>query len=305
LISLTQTTRVEGCRATSDDLAYTFCPTRARRRGADDADTDLKARHRAMWAAGDYPSMVETWLLPLGLRLVEACHITRGMRVLDVAAGSGNAAIPAAQRGATVTATDLTPELLEAGRSRPESRGLAIDWVEADAESLPFADQSFDVVVSAIGAMFVPHHQPVADELVRVCRQGGTVGLLSWTPEGIVGEMFRTMAPFSPAPPPGAQPAPLWGSEEHLRELVGERVGWRTLERDVLEVTAFPHPAAFADDFKQRYGPTIATRANAAKEHRDAAFDAAFERLFHEWNTGAPDRARFEFEYLLAVGERI
>ena len=257
-----------------------------------------------MWASGDYPAMVDGWLLPLGQRLVEACGVAPGIRVLDVAAGSGNAAIPAAERGATVTASDLTPELLEAGRNRAEAEGLEIDWVEADAQRLPFADGSFDVVMSTVGVMFVPHHQPVADELVRVCRRGGSLGLLSWTSEGIVGGMFRAMAPFAPPPPPGAQPAPLWGSEEHLHALFGERIDWRMLSRDVLEVTAFPRPAAFAEEFKQRYGPTVAARANAAKEDRGAEFDEALERFFEEWNRGTPDRARFEFEYLLAVGER-
>src|ERR687889_1703429 len=117
-------------------------------------DTDLKARHRAMWAEGDYASMVETFLLPLGPRLVEACGIGPGMRVLDVAAGTGNASIPAAQRGANVTASDLTPELLEAGRERARGAGVELEWAEADAEHLPFADASFDVVISSIGAMF-------------------------------------------------------------------------------------------------------------------------------------------------------
>src|ERR671910_2198277 len=203
------------------------------------SDPELKARHRAIWASGDYSSMVETFLLPLGPRLVEACGIGPGMRVLDVAAGTGNASIPAAQRGASVTASDLTPELLEAGRAKAEADGLELEWVEADAENLPFADESFDVVMSSIGAMFAPQHQKVADELVRVCRPGGTIGLLSWTPEGQIGALFRTMGPFAPPPPPGAQPAPLWGSEEHLRGLLGERVRLAAPERDTLEVTAF------------------------------------------------------------------
>ena len=145
------------------------------------ADIELKARHRAMWASGDYPSMVETWLLPLGPRLVAASGIGPGMRVLDVAAGTGNASIPAAQAGADVTASDLTPELLEAGQRRADAAGVTLAWVEADAEHLPFDDESFDVVISSIGAMFAPHHQETADELVRVCRPGGTIGLLSWT----------------------------------------------------------------------------------------------------------------------------
>ena len=128
-------------------------------------DSELKARHRAMWASGDYPDMVETFLLPLGPRLVEACGIGSGNVVLDVAAGTGNASIPAAKAGARVTASDLTPELLQAGRVRAESEGLTLDWVQADAEHLPFEDESFDVVISSIGAMFAPHHQDVADEL--------------------------------------------------------------------------------------------------------------------------------------------
>ena len=201
-------------------------------------DSELKARHRAMWASGDYPSMVETFLLPLGPRLVDACGIGQGMRVLDVAAGTGNASIVAAQRGASVTASDLTPELLDAGRARAESEGVELEWVEADAENLPFEDASYDVVMSSIGAMFAPHHQDVADELVRVCRPGGTIGLLSWTPEGMIGALFRTMGPYAPPPPPGAQPPPLWGSEDHLRELFGDRVEWNTLERDNLEISA-------------------------------------------------------------------
>src|SRR3954465_6624660 len=190
--------------------------------------SELKARHRAMWASGDYPEMVETFLLPLGPRLVEACGIVPGMHVLDVAAGTGNASIPAARTGATVTASDLTPELLEAGRRRAEAEGVTLEWTEAHAEHLPFADASFDVVMSSIGAMFAPHHQDVADELVRVCRPGGTIGLLSWTPEGMIGALFRMMGPFAPPPPPGAQPPPLWGSEEHLQGLFGDRVRFGT-----------------------------------------------------------------------------
>ena len=268
------------------------------------ADAELKARHRAMWASGDYPSMVETFLTPLGPRLVDACEIGTGVRVLDVAAGTGNASIPAAERGAEVTASDLTPELLEAGRARAEAAGVALDWAEADAENLPFGDSSFDVVISAIGVMFAPHHQAAADELVRVCRPGGKIGLLSWTPDGMLGALFATMKPFAPPPPPGAQPPPLWGGEEHLRELFGDRVEFGTLKRDVLEITAFERPGDYAEHFKQRYGPTIAARANAAKEGREEEFDAALDQFCDEWNRGSADAARFEMEYLVAVGKR-
>ena len=267
-------------------------------------DTELKARHRAMWASGDYPSMVETFLTPLGPRLVDACGIGPGMRVLDVAAGTGNASIPAAERGATVTASDLTPELLEAGRRRAEAQGLELDWVEGDAENLPFDDGSFDVVMSAIGAMFAPHHQEVADELVRVCRPGGTIGLLSWTPEGMIGALFRTMGPFAPPPPPGAQPPPLWGGEEHLRGLLGDRVEFRSIERDVLEVTAFERPQDYATHFKEKYGPTIATLKNARAGGREEELVEALDRFCDEWNLGTPDRPRFEQEYLLTVATR-
>jgi SAM-dependent methyltransferase len=267
-------------------------------------DSELKTRHRAMWASGDYPSMVETFLLPLGPRLVEACGVEAGMTVLDVAAGTGNASIPAAERGARVTASDLTPELLEAGRQRAGSAGLELDWVAADAEHLPFEDGAFDVVMSSIGAMFAPFHQVVADELVRVCRPGGTVGLLNWTPDGMIGALFRTMGPFAPTPPPGAQPPPLWGGEDHLRELFGGRVDWRTLERDALEVTAFERPRDYGEHFKARYGPTIVARANATKTGREAEFDEALDAFCEEWNRGTADQARFEMEYLIAVGTR-
>ena len=268
------------------------------------ADSELKARHRAMWASGDYPSMVETFLLPLGPRLVEACGIGPGTKVLDVAAGTGNAAIPAAAAGASVTASDLTPELFDAGRARAAAEGVELDWVEADAEGLPFEDASYDVVMSSIGAMFAPHHERVADELARVCRPGGRVGLLCWTPEGMIGALFRTMGPFAPPPPPGAQPPPLWGSEDHLRGLFGDRVRFDGASRGVLEVNAFEHPHDFGEHFKERYGPTIAARANAARDGREAEFDEALDAFCDEWNRGSADDARFEMEYLLAVGER-
>jgi SAM-dependent methyltransferase len=268
------------------------------------SDVELKGRHRAMWASGDYPSMVETFLLPLGPRLVEACGIGPGMRVLDVAAGTGNASLPAAALGADVTASDLTPELLDAGRRRAEAAGLELEWVEADAERLPFDDASFDVVMSSIGAMFAPRHQAVADELVRVCRPDGTIGLLSWTPEGMIGALFRAMGPFAPPPPPGAQPAPLWGSEDHVRTLFGDRVDLQTLTRESLAIDAFARPREYGEHFKDRYGPTIAARANAERNGRAAEFDETLDRFCDEWNRGTPERARFEQEYLVAVGVR-
>ena len=267
-------------------------------------DAELKARHAKMWASGDYPSMVETFLLPLGPRLVEAAGIGSGMRVLDVAAGTGNASIPAAEKGADVTASDLTPELLDAGRARAEAAGLELEWAVADAENLPFDDESFDVVMSSIGAMFAPFHEKVADEFVRVCRPGGTIAFLNWTPEGMIGALFRTMGPFAPPPPEGAQSPPLWGSEDHLKGLFGDRVDWGTLEREDLTITAFDHPHDYGEHFKDRYGPTIAARANAEKNGKAEELDAALDAFCDEWNRGSDDDARFEKEYLVAVGRR-
>ena len=268
------------------------------------ANSELKARHRKMWASGDYPSMVETFLLPLGSRLVEACGIGAGMSVLDVAAGTGNASIPAAERGASVTASDLTPEFFEAGRARAKSAGVELEWVEADAENLPFEDAAFDVVMSSIGAMFAPYHQDVASELARVCRPGGTIGMLNWTPEGMIGALFRAMGPFAPPPPEGAQPPPLWGGEDHVRAQFGDKVEWRTFEREMLDITAFERPHDYGEHFKAKYGPTIVARGNASKTGREAEFDEVLDRFCDEWNLGTAEDARFEQEYLVAVGTR-
>jgi hypothetical protein len=158
--------------------------------------------------------------------------------------------------------------------------------------------------MSAIGVMFAPHHQLAADELVRVCKPGGTIGLLSWTPEGQIGELFRTMKPFAPPPPAGAQSPPLWGSEDHQDQLFGDRVTFTSRTRDVLEVTAFAHPHDYAQHFKDRYGPTIVARANAERNGQAADFDAALDRFCDEWNRGSEDDARFEMAYSLAVGTR-
>jgi SAM-dependent methyltransferase len=271
---------------------------------SDISDLELKQRHRRMWASGDYPQMVDTFLLPLGPRLVTACGIKSGMKVLDVAAGTGNAAIPAAATGADVIASDLTPELFEAGRKRGRAKGVQLEWVEADAENLPFEDESFDVVMSSIGAMFAPDHEKVASELVRVCRKGGTIGMLNWTPEGMIGDLFKTMRPFAPPSPPGAQPPPLWGSEGHLRRLFGHRVEWRMLERQDLEISAFEKPTDYAEHFKAYYGPTIAVRTNAEKMGQEGDLDAALEEFCHRWNRGSDDKAHFKQEYVLAVGIR-
>lgn len=193
---------------------------------------------------------------------------------------------------------------------RPRSRNskeasLDLDWVQADAERLPFQDASFDVVMSSIGAMFAPRHQQTADELVRVCRPGGRIALLSWTPEGMVGALFRAMGPFAAPPPPDAQPAPLWGTVEHLAQLFAERVDFDTLRQEALEVTAFKRPEDFAEHFRTLYGPTIAIEANARENGRGEEFGAALRALCVDHDRGTPDQARFEMDYLLAIGTRV
>ncbi|WP_199430873.1 class I SAM-dependent methyltransferase [Qaidamihabitans albus] len=259
--------------------------------------TDIKAKHRAMWALGDYPSVAADVIPALGPALVEACRIKPGDRVLDVAAGSGNAAIPAAIAGAEVVASDLTPELLTSGRRLAENLGLSLDWRAADAEALPFADDEFDAVISCVGVMFAPHHQASADELVRVVRPGGRIGLINWTPEGFIGQMFATMKPYAPPPPVGAQPPPLWGREDHVRLLLGDRVTDIVARREQLTVDCFGTPEEFRDFFKACYGPTIAVyRAIADTPDHVQELDRELVELARRHGHG---NGTMEWEYLL------
>ncbi len=276
------------------------------RSAATEVDQALKAKHRAMWAQGDYPELAHDLITPLGPALVTASGVGPGERVLDVAAGAGNASIPAAAAGASVVASDLTPELFDAGRRAAARAGVEVDWQQADAEELPFPDASFDTVLSCVGVMFAPHHQPAADELVRVCRPGGTIGLLSWTPEGFIGQMFATMKPYAPPPPAGAQPPPLWGNEAHVRELLGDRVTEVSASRATLRVDHFRDPADFRDYFKARYGPTISVyQAIAGDPERVAALDRELAELAQRHDVGAAGRTVLEWEYLLLTCERV
>jgi SAM-dependent methyltransferase len=266
-------------------------------------DRELETGAGAVWALGDYPKVAREVLGDLGDELVAACGIGPGQRVLDVAAGSGNVALRAARAGAAVVAVDITPALLEAGRREASARGLELDWVEADAEALPFADGAFDVVTSCVGAMFAPDHRATAAELLRVCRAGGTIGMINWTPEGAVGEFFEVFAPYAP-PPPGAVPPVAWGGEEHLRGLFGDRVDWLRLERAGLVVDHFASPGDWCDYYKRNFGPTIAAYAAAGPDHV-AALDRDFLQFATRWNRGGPGGpARFELEYLLAVARK-
>lgn len=266
-----------------------------------DIDRALKARHRAMWALGDYDA-VSTQIIPeLGRLLVEAVSIGPGQRVVDVAAGSGNASIPAARAGAQVVATDLTPELLEIGRLRAAGLGLDLRWQEADAEALPFGDGEFDAVISCVGVMFAPHHTASAGELVRVARPGARIGLVAWTPEGFIGQLFAAMRPYAAPPPPGAQPPPWWGREDHVRELFGDRVDDLTFEHRVLAVDHFAHPEDFRDYFRKNYGPTIAAyRGIADDQERTAALDRDLVDLARRHLTASG----MGWEYLLVTARR-
>ncbi|HEX5994138.1 MAG TPA: class I SAM-dependent methyltransferase, partial [Jiangellales bacterium] len=198
-----------------------------------------------------------------------------------------------------------TPELLEAGRVDARRRGAELAWQEADAEALPFADAEFDTVISCVGVMFAPHHQRAADEMVRVTRPGGTIGLISWTPQGFIGRMFGVMKPYAAPPPAGAQPPPLWGDAEHVRELLGDRITDMVAERRILDVDRFLSGAEFRDFFKATYGPTIAVyqRLAAAGDTVGMAdLDRALAELGDEYMR--PDTRVMEWEYLLLTARR-
>jgi ubiquinone/menaquinone biosynthesis C-methylase UbiE len=178
----------------------------------------LKERARATWAAGNF-DVVAQFILSVGEKLVEVADIEPRMRVLDVACGTGNATIPAAKAGAVTTGLDLVPELLAHAKRHAYESGVEIEWVEGDAEALPFADGSFDRVLSTFGVMFAPRHDVTAAELARVCSPGGTIAVANWTPEGMNGDMFKIVGSRMPPPPPIAQPPLLWGTEDHVRQL--------------------------------------------------------------------------------------
>ena len=261
----------------------------------------IKTKHRAMWALGNYDRVSVEVVGGLGPALVDAVDIRPNERVLDVAAGSGNASLLAAIRTAGVVATDLTPELVETGRQRSVAKGLTIQWEEADAEYLPFVDDDFDVTLSCVGVMFAPFHQPVADELIRVTKPGGRIALINWTPAGFIGQMFATMKPFAAQPPAGASPGPLWGDEDHVRDLFGDRISGLRAERWNLSVDNFASGEEFRAYFAAHYGPTIAAYRNVADDptmtaELDKALIALAER--HGVDTGHMD-----WEYLLVVAE--
>ena len=213
----------------------------------------VKARQQKMWASGNYAA-VAARIVPMAEHLAEAAGLRPGDRVLDVATGSGNAALAAARYGCEVTGIDYVPELLERGRARAAAEGLEITFAEGDAEDLAFPDASFDAVLSALGVMFASDQERAAAELVRVCRPGGTIGLVNWTPAGFIGRLLKTVTRHVP-PPAGVRPPTQWGTEERLRELLGDAVSRLEVTRRTY-VWRFRSPEEFASFFKEQYGPT-------------------------------------------------
>jgi ubiquinone/menaquinone biosynthesis C-methylase UbiE len=272
---------------------------------AADTNRSLKAAHRAMWALGDYHTFATSTVWELGPVLVDACRLSRGQRVLDVAAGTGNVAIRAATAGAAVVASDLTPENFEAGRRAARAAGVEVKWIEGDAEALPFEDEEFDVVTSCFGAMFAPDQQKVANELLRVCRAGGTIGMINFTQEGRGGDFFRLLAPYAPPPPPGVLPPLMWGNEDHVRKLFGKRVeSLEVTRREYVERAASPR--AYLDLFKQTFGPMVAISASLANQpERAAALDRDFLEFVGRSNRRTPESpVQIPYEYLLVVARK-
>jgi SAM-dependent methyltransferase len=264
-------------------------------------DHALAATHRAMWALGDYALMAEEVMAPLGPVLVAATGIGPGVRVLDVAAGSGNISLPAAKTGAAVVSTDLTPDLLRRSQARAAAQGLTLDYREANAHALPFGDGEFDTVLSAIGVQFAPDQQRAADELIRVCRPGGMIGVISWTAEGFFGRMLATIRPYRPSLSPAVPPAALWGRERYVAGLFGDRVQRVTTLRGDLTVNRFDGAEDVHTYFKNHYGPTIEAYANIGHNRVLAAeLDAQLVELAQQYLADGT----MQWEYLLVTAER-
>ena len=261
----------------------------------------ITARQQKVWSAGDY-SVVAARIQVISELLADAADIPAGSRVLDVAGGSGNTALAAARNGSRVVSLDYVPSLLERARERAGAEGLAVETVEGDAQALPFPDGSFDAVVSVLGAMFAPDQRRTAAEMLRVCREGGTIALANWTPEGFIGQLFKTVGAHVP-PPPGLTPPPRWGDEDHVRDLLGDDVrDVRTRRREY--TWRFTSPDEFVELFRDFYGPTVVAFAGLEPEGRDAlAADlAALARRFDR-NAGSGPVA-IPAEYLEVVAVR-
>jgi ubiquinone/menaquinone biosynthesis C-methylase UbiE len=260
----------------------------------------VKARQHAAWSTGNY-AVVGTTLQIVGENLCEALDLRAGSRVLDVAAGNGNATLAAARRWCDVTSTDYVPALLELGRARASAEGLQVRFQEADAEALPYADASFDVVMSTFGVMFTPDQQKAAAELARVCKPGGRIGLANWTPESFIGQVFKTIGKYL-TPPAGVMSPALWGTEARLHALFGANA--RQIMATRRDFTfRYRSPAHFMEVFRTYYGPV--NKAFAALEgERQAALSGDLMALIESRNRSGDATLVLPSEYLEVVVER-
>jgi ubiquinone/menaquinone biosynthesis C-methylase UbiE len=260
----------------------------------------IKKTQLAGWQSGDYPRVGNTLQIIAEL-LVEAADVRAGQRALDVACGQGNAAIAAARRFAEATGVDYAANLLAQGRERAVAEHLSVTFTEGDAERLPCPDGHFDLVLSTLGVMFAPDHQRAADELVRVTALGGKVALASWTPGSLVGAMFRVIGSFAP-PPAGVRPPMLWGTEEHLADLFGDRVEWVSLTKREY-VMRYHSPTHFSDWFRQFYGP-ITRLSGILPEPDRQRFTDELAGVARQFNRADDGTVAAPSEYLEAVGIR-
>jgi SAM-dependent methyltransferase len=267
------------------------------------AIADLKQVHRVTWAAGDYAAIANLIDDVPPRDLLIAAEIKPGQDVLDVATGTGNIALKAASLGAQVVGLDLTPELLETARRRADEHDVVVDWVEGDAESLPFDDESFDRVLSAFGVQFAPRHAVVAGELARVTRPGGRIAVVNWTPEGLIGDLFKILGRYLPAPPEGASPPPLWGKEEHLQELfAGSGVELQfTRGHNPFRFDSAEHWVNF---FETHYGPTLKARERLTGEGRWEDCRREIVEMAERRNSATDGSLLLESEYLVTVGRK-
>jgi SAM-dependent methyltransferase len=264
---------------------------------------DLKHTHRATWAAGDYAAVAEHIDAVPPRDLLNSLAIAPGDDVLDVAAGTGNVALRAAAAGARVVGLDLTPELFVAARRRAAVYRVSVEWIEGDAEALPFADASFDHVLSVFGVQFAPRHEVTAAELARVCRPGGHVGLVNWTPTGVIGELFSIMSGYLPAPPAYASAPPLWGSEHHVRDLFAGTGVELVFARghNPWRFDSAEHWVAFMET---AYGPTLKARERLTQEGRWDACREEILAMCERRNEATDGTLLLRAEYLLAVGQK-
>ncbi|MDP3820900.1 MAG: class I SAM-dependent methyltransferase [Burkholderiales bacterium] len=267
------------------------------------APTDLialKGRQQTAWASGDY-AVIGTTLQLVGELLAEACDLRWDERVLDVAAGNGNATLAAARRGAQVTSTDYVATLLERGAERARAEGLQVMFQAADAEALPFADASFDAVLSTFGVMFAPDHAKSAAEMARVCRPGGRIAMANWTPEGFIGQLFKTLGKQIP-PPPGVQPPSLWGVETHLRSLFGDSAAEIAVTPRLFNFR-YRSAAHIIDVFRTWYGP-VHKAFLALPADKAAALESDLTELLNRLNRAGPGSLVVPSEYLEIVVTR-